>query len=129
MVNHCRLDCCNSTAAGNSEFKGSFNLTTVLAGNDNKQDCEHSGKTIVVKVFVTFQINTIKVCIIFVFTTEEFSDNHDLLVMKKKKKKKTRNKQKKQYQYMTKTSSSQQCYETVARANHFNLLQMKCSQS
>ena len=95
MVNHCRLDCCNSTAAGNSEFKGSFNLTTVLAGNDNKQDCEHSGKTIVVKVFVTFQINTIKVCIIFVFTTEEFSDNHDLLVMKKKQKTKNKKQTKK----------------------------------
>ena len=95
MVNHCRLDCCNSTAAGNSEFKGSFNLTTALAGNENKKDCEHSGKTIAVKAFVTLQINVIEVCIILVFTTEEFSDNHDLLVMKKNKNKKNQKKQEK----------------------------------
>ena len=95
MVNHCRLDCSNSTAAGNSEFKGSFNLTTALAGNENKKDCEHSGKTIAVKAFVTLQINAIEVCIIFVFTTEEFSDNHDLLVMKKKTKPKKTKKNKK----------------------------------
>ena len=57
MVNHCLLDCCNPTTAGNSEFKGSYNLPAALAGNVNEQDCKYSGKTTAVKAFATCQTN------------------------------------------------------------------------
>lgn len=51
------LNCCNPATAGNSEFKGSYNLPAVLAGNINDQDCEYSGKTTAVKAFATCQTN------------------------------------------------------------------------
>ena len=57
MVNHCLLDCCNSTDAGNSEFKGSYAFPTALAGNVNEQDCVYSGKTATSKAFSTCQTN------------------------------------------------------------------------
>ena len=61
MVNHCLLDCCNSTDAGNSEFKGSYAFPTALAGNVNEQDCVYSGKTATSKAFSTCQTN-MEVC-------------------------------------------------------------------
>ena len=57
MLNHCLLDCCNPTSAGNSEFKGSYSLPAALAGNVNEQDCEYSGKTTAVKAFAKCQTN------------------------------------------------------------------------
>lgn len=51
------LNCCNPTTAGNSEFKGSYNLPAALVGNINDQDCEYSGKTTAVKAFTACQTN------------------------------------------------------------------------
>ena len=57
MVNYCLLDCCNSTAAGNPEFKGNYTFPTALARNVTEKDCEYSGKTKNVKAFSTCQTN------------------------------------------------------------------------
>lgn len=44
-VNNCLLDCCNSIAVGNSNYKGNYTLPTTLEGNANEQGCTYSGRT------------------------------------------------------------------------------------
>ena len=42
-VNHCLLDCCNSIAVGNFNYKGNYILSATLEGNVNEQRCTYSG--------------------------------------------------------------------------------------
>ena len=57
VVNHCHLDCCNSTTAGNSEFKGNYIFPIALAGDVIEQNCTYSGKTATATAFTACKIN------------------------------------------------------------------------
>ena len=46
IINNYLLDCCNSIAIGNSNYKGNYTLPTALEGNTNEQGCTYSGKTL-----------------------------------------------------------------------------------